>query len=261
MSVFNSLYADQYDQLYAEKNYLGECDLVETAVKRYADKAPATLLDIGCGTGTHAIEFARRGYKVTGVDLSQSMIDHAGQKSVSLKSEERPTWLCGDARNFYAGATFDLGIMMFAVVGYLTTNDDVLAGLRNIRRQLKFGALFICDFWYGPSVLSARPTDRVRVLPTLEGRVIRAANTTLDITHHTADVTFKLWSLQGDHLTGETTETHRVRFFFPQEFALLLSQSGFELLCMSTFPTLDTPLTEQSWNAFVVAKAVGFDGC
>lgn len=255
MSVFNSLYAGQYDQLYADKNYLGECDLIEAAVKRYADNPPSTIIDVGCGTGTHAIELARRGYRVTGVDLSQSMIDHATQKAEVVDRATRPTWLCGDARNFDTGETFDLCIMMFAVVGYLITNDDVLACLRNIRRQIKPGGLFVCDFWYGPSVLTVRPRERISVLPTPEGRVIRAASTTLDVVQHTADVVFMLWTLEDDRLTGETTETHRMRYFFPQEFALLLSQSGFTLQSISAFPTLDAPLTDQVWNAFVVAKA------
>lgn len=256
MSVFNSLYAGQYDQLYAEKNYGSECDLVDAAVARHAGAKPSTLLDVGCGTGGHAIEMARRGYRVTGVDLSQHMLDHAARKASDLDPSQRPAWLCGDARNFDTGLTHDLAIMMFAVVGYLTANQDVLAGLRNIRRQLKPGALFICDFWYGPSVLSVRPTDRVRVLSTSEGRVIRSASTTLDIAQHTADVTFKLWSLQGDRLTGETSETHRMRYYFPQEFALFLSQSGFTMESLTAFPSLDAPLDDQSWNALVVAKAI-----
>jgi SAM-dependent methyltransferase len=255
MSVFESVYAGQYDQLYAAKDYRGECDLVEAAVKRHAKKAPRTLLDIGCGTGSHSIELAQRGYQVTGVDLSQSMLDAAARKSATLPVEHRPAWQCGDAREFDTGRTFELGIMMFAVIGYLTTNDDVLKGLRNIRRQLETGALFLCDFWYGPSVLSVRPTDRVRVLDTPDGRVIRAASTTMDPASHTADVTFHLWTLQGERLASETRETHHLRFFFPQEFALLLSVSGFKLHGMSAFPTLDERLSDATWNAFTVAEA------
>lgn len=256
MTVFAKAYSSQYDHLYAEKDYRGECDLVEAAVKRHAKSAPHTLLDIGCGTGSHAIELAQRGYAVTGVDLSQSMLDEAARKSAGLEAAQRPTWLCGDARDFDTGRTFELGIMMFAVVGYLTRNDDVLNGLRNIRRQLVQGALFVCDFWYGPSVLTTRPTDRVRVLETPAGRVIRAASTTLDTVQHTADVTFKLWTLEGERLVGETRETHHLRYFFPQEFALLLSVAGFSLHAMSAFPSLDKPLGDDTWNAFTVAEAV-----
>jgi len=255
MSIFASLYASQYDQLYSEKNYISECDLIEAAVKRHTASRPVTLVDIGCGTGTHSIELAKRGYRVTGVDLSQSMIDHASKKAVALDSAKLPTWIRGDARDFDAGTTFDLGIMMFAVIGYLTTNEDLLKGLSNIRRQLKLGGLLVCDFWYGPSVLSAKPEDRVRALSVEGGQIIRASSTSLDVANHTANVTIKLWTLRGDRLTGETTETHRLRYFFPQEFALLLSQSGFTLQSISGFPTLDDPLTERNWNAFVVAKA------
>ena len=256
MNVFNSLYAGQYDRLYAEKNYTGECDLIEAAVKRYTTGRPDTLVDIGCGTGNHSIELARRGYRVTGVDPSRSMLDQAVRKAAAFGDAQRPAWLCGDARDFDTGTVFDLAIMMFAVLGYLTTNEDAIKGLRNIRRQLKTGALFICDFWYGPTVLRARPTDRVRVLNTPEGRVIRGASTTLDPVHHTADVTFKLWALEGDRLIGETSETHHLRYFFPQEFALMLSVAGFELNGMSAFPSLDQPLGDESWNALSIATAI-----
>jgi SAM-dependent methyltransferase len=245
MSVFNSHYAGQYDRLYVEKNYQSECDLIDEAVLRHASATPKTLLDVGCGTGGHAIELASRGYSVTGVDLSQAMLDQAIDKTKAIDSTLRPTFLCGDARDFETGQVHDLAIMMFAVVGYLISNDDVLAGLRNIRRQLKPGALFLCDFWYGPSVLSVRPTDRV----------IRSASTIMDVVKHTADVTFKLWTLEGDRLVGETTETHRMRYFFPQEFALMLSVSGFRLRSMSAFPSLDKPLGDDSWNACIVAEA------
>ena len=256
MTIFNELYSNQYDHLYAEKNYQGECDLIEAAIKRYGNSTPSALLDIGCGTGSHAIELAQRGYYVTGIDLSQPMLDCAMQKASLMKLIHQPTWLNGDARDFDTGLTFDLGIMMFAVIGYFTTNDDVLNGLRNIRRQLKPGALFICDFWYGPSVLSTRPTDRVRLINTPGGRVVRAASTTLDVVRHTADVTINIWSLANNRLIGESRETHRLRYFFPQEFALMLSAAEFKLCGISAFPSLDNPLADDTWNALAVAQAI-----
>jgi SAM-dependent methyltransferase len=255
MNVFNEVYAGQYDGLYASKNYPSECDLIENAVKRHAVTKPTTLMDVGCGTGGHAIELGRRGYAVTGVDLSQHMVNLAADKSTGLPPSQRPQWVCGDVREFETGCQYDLAIMMFAVVGYLTTNNDVLAGLRNVRRHLKPGALFVCDFWYGPSVLAVSPTDRVREVTTPIGKVIRAANTTLDVVNHTADVSFKLWTLEHGRLVGETSETHRLRYFFPQEFVLFLSCAGFQLQSLSAFPSLDSPLTSESWNALVVASA------
>lgn len=256
MSVFDTLYADQYDQLYAEKSYAAECDLVVEAIRRHLPRPAQTVLDVGCGTGAHAIELARRGYQVTGVDLSKAMLDRAASKAASLEAVQRPDFLQGDARTFSTGRTHDVAIMMFAVVGYLTSNDDVLAGLRNIRRHLVPGALFVCDFWYGPSVLSVRPTDRVRVLETEHGLLIRTASTTLEIAQHTADVAFKLFALHSDRLASQTSETHRMRYFFPQEFALFLQSTGFKACSMTAFPSLDAPLTDQTWNALVVARAI-----
>lgn len=255
MSVFNSLYAEHYDRLYAEKNYDIECDLVEAAIKLHGPGPTTTFLDVGCGTGGHAIGLTSRGYDVTGVDLSADMLKHAREKAVALLPSRQPTWICGDVKTFDAGKRFDVAIMMFAVVGYLTLNEDVMKGLRNIRRHLNPGSLFICDFWYGPSVLALQPSDRVRVIELPKGEVIRVTNTTLNTVQHTADVSFQLWSFGEDKLVSKTKEMHRLRYYFPQEFALLLSQSGFTIQSISAFPTLDAPLTDQTWSAFVVARA------
>lgn len=255
MSVFNAGYAEQYDHFYEAKDYRGECDLVEAAFDRFGTK-PTTLLDVGCGTGKHLIELARRGYRTSGVDLSQAMLDQADRAAAALPEDRRPALLCGDARDFDYGQTFDAAIMMFAVIGYLTGNDDVLAGLRNIRRHLTPGALFVCDFWYGPTVLGMGVSDRVRVLDRDGEQVIRATSTTLDPLSHTADVTFRLWTIRDAHVLSESTELHRLRYFFPQEFGLLLGDAGFSLESLTAFPTIDEKPNADTWNAFAVARAV-----
>jgi ubiquinone/menaquinone biosynthesis C-methylase UbiE len=254
MTVFNSLYASAYDTLYTDKNYAQECDLIAASCAKF-DSAPASILDIGCGTGSHVMEWSRRGLDCVGVDLSSDMLSIAQSKSDAEGTPHKPKWIQGDARNFDAGGQYDLATMMFAVVSYLTTNEDVLACLSNIRKHLKPGALFMCDFWYGPAVLSVRPNERVRVIEVPQGRTIRAAATTVDSFAQTADVDFRLWTIEGERYLGETRETHRMRYFFPQEFNLLLSMCGFESLSLSQFPSLDLKLTDESWNAFCVAVA------
>lgn len=256
MSVFGEAYSKQYDGLYAAKDYKFECDMLQEAITRCSPIKPRSLLDVGCGTGGHALELARRGYNVTGVDLSQAMLDAAANKSDELLDCTPPKWLLGDMRTFETGQRHDFAYMMFAVIGYMNSNDDVIAGLANIRRHLNIGSLFVCDFWYGPSVLATRPTDRIREVSTLDSLVIRAANTELDIASHTAEVTFKLWALDRGRLMDQTVEKHHVRYFFPQEFSLFLSCSGFKLNSITSFPSLDDKLTNESWNALVVATAV-----
>lgn len=252
---FASLYANEYDTLYNKKNYQKECDLIEAASLKFGGR-PATILDIGCGTGSHSIELAKRGYQCAGVDLSAAMLALAAQKSDAAHLAKPPRWIEGNIMSFDAPGDHDIAIMMFAVVGYLTTNEDVLAGLCNVRKHLKPGSLFICDFWYGPAVLSVRPEDRLRITASGQRRIMRAASTKIDSLNQTADVTFRLWKVDGDTFAGETLEVHRMRYYFPQEFRAFLSQAGFESISMSEFPSLDQPLTDQSWNALTIARAI-----
>jgi SAM-dependent methyltransferase len=255
MAVFNELYADQYDLLYEAKDYATECDLVETAFAQVRSEGLKSVLDIGCGTGKHALELAKRGYEVVGVDLSKAMLAHARRSALAVADAQRPKFLHGDAKDFETGQVFESAIMMFAVIGYLVKNDDVLTALRNIRRQLKLGAPFICDFWYGPSVLAQKPEDRVRVLDLPEGQVVRATTTTLDTLAHTADVSFRLWEIGNEKKARRSQEVHRLRYFFPEEMRLMMQVAGFEMNSITAFPSLTEVPSDTTWNALVVATA------
>ena len=75
--IFGSTYADAYDLLYEEKDYLAECDLLESLFQTYGEGPIHRIIDFGCGTGNHAIPLASRGYQVTGVDRSVNMLSQA----------------------------------------------------------------------------------------------------------------------------------------------------------------------------------------
>jgi len=69
-TVFGSEYAGAYDAIYGDKDYAAECDLVERIFKTYGYGVVQSVMDLGCGTGGHALPLAERGYEVSGIDRS-----------------------------------------------------------------------------------------------------------------------------------------------------------------------------------------------
>jgi SAM-dependent methyltransferase len=258
-TVFGSAYADAYDILYRDKDYQAECDLIETCMRRFLPDKPKAILDVGCGTGNHTINLVRRGYRVHGVDSSAAMLDTAREKLRALRGsipDSSVAFSSGDMADFRLGETFDLAIMMFAVLGYQITNERLMDTLRNLRCHLRLGALLVSDFWYGPAVLATRPSERVRDICDDGRRIIRSVRTDLDTLRHVARVDFHVWTLDETRLLSETREIHEMRFFFPQELRFILKESGFEIASLSAFPSLDAPVGESTWNALLIARAV-----
>lgn len=248
---FDREYASAYDALYGDKDYDAECNLLEEVFRRFAGIPIRTVLDLGCGSGNHAIPLAQRGFNVAGVDRSRAMLAAAEAKAAS---RDLPLSLHeGDIRHLDLQRHFDAVVMMFAVLGYQTENTDVLDALATARRHLRPGGLLVFDCWNGLAVLSQRPGDRVKVVPTRDGKIIRIASAALDVEHQLCEIHYRLLRLEGDRLIGETEEEHQMRFFFPSEIELFLRMSNLRLLRVGAFPHFDLPADEAVWNVLVVA--------
>ncbi|MEP6619508.1 MAG: methyltransferase domain-containing protein [bacterium] len=256
--TFGAAYAGQYDILYQDKDYDAEVAMLERVFERHELKGNA-VLDLGCGTGQHAIRLARRGYDVTGVDRAPEMLAIARVKAEQSLDEvaPQPSFVEGDVTSVrLGGSPYDAVLMMFAVLGYQVTNEAVRASLRTVRAHLRPGALFICDVWYGPAVLSVRPSERTKVVDAPDGQVIRSVRTHLDSFAHRADVSYRVWRLRGKEVIAEMKETHSMRFFFPQELAILFEDAGLSLLELRAFGNTDTQPTEGTWSVLAVGRAV-----
>lgn len=254
MESFHEAYAEMYDQLYAHKDYSGECGLIRQAIQKYAHGEIKRIADWGCGTGSHTIPLARHGYHMTGVDLSHPMLQVARHKAAAAGLDIH--WVEGDVRNVQLPGQFDAGLFMFAVLGLLRTNQEVMAAFHNARKHIRPQGLMLFDVWYGPAVLTIKPSDSAKIIPMPDGKVIRVGSGQLDSRHHLCEVRFHLWHLQGDRLAQETEEVQVVRYFFPMELELMLHHACFSLLSLTAFPTLDRPADESTWNVFGVARAV-----
>lgn len=245
-------YSNYYDSLYAEKDFAAECDFVETVFDDYADHPVKCILDLGCGTGGHAVLLAHRGYQLSGVDISGSMLSIARSKAKELHL--KIDYQLQNIRELQFEKSFDAVISMFAVMGYQTSNRDLEQTILSVGRHLNPGGLFIFDGWFGPAVLSERPVERTKIIETETGRIMRHARPELDIVNQVVRVFYKVLHLSGDTLIDEVDEVHDMRFFFHQEIKYFLEKSGFELLKISPFLELDRPITEYDWNMSVVAR-------
>jgi SAM-dependent methyltransferase len=249
--VFGADYSDSYDALYADKDYGAECDLVEEIFRR-AGRPIRSLLDLGCGTGRHAVELANRGYEVVGVDLSEGMLERARRRAIDT-APGATTFVRGDIQTIQLERRFDAVLSMFAVVGYQIGDDAVRATLANVRRHLEPGGVFIFDVWYGPAVIAMGPSERVKVVPTDGGDIERKAIGTLEAGVHVCSVKYELTQRRPGGTDATASEMHRMRYFFDEELRELLQEAGLTLLNLTAFPDVENPPSEESWNVLAVA--------
>lgn len=132
-------YADQYDKEPFTHGTLGECDFIEMELNY---NKSLKIIDIGCGTGRHAIELAKRGYSVTGIDLSEAQLKKAREKAE--QENVKVEFLRYDARNLPFENQFDVAIMICEGAFPLMETDKMnFEILKNAARALKSTGKFI----------------------------------------------------------------------------------------------------------------------
>ncbi|HEY9287991.1 MAG TPA: class I SAM-dependent methyltransferase [Candidatus Dormibacteraeota bacterium] len=115
---FGPSYLALYDE-YLQERTPGEVDQLEALLHL---EPPLRILDLPCGHGRHAIELARRGYDVTGIDLSPSMLEVARKRALTAGVSVR--FLEGDMREPIGEPAFDLVLNLFTSLGYFSDPAD-----------------------------------------------------------------------------------------------------------------------------------------
>jgi SAM-dependent methyltransferase len=120
---------------------------VETSVENILKLVPIEpgdpVLDICCGVGRHTSEFARRGFAVTGVDITQAYLDAAAETSAG--SPIQAEYIHQDARTFLRPKAFKLCLNLFTSFGYFGNPDDDLLVLKNCAQNLTPDGWFVLE--------------------------------------------------------------------------------------------------------------------
>jgi len=249
MPVFKD-YSNYYNLLYKDKDYAAEVNYITRMVNDHNPESK-TVLNLGCGTGNHDFIFADKGYNVVGADLSEDMIKIANDKKQKLGTANID-FITGDARTLSLKKEFDVVLSLFHVMSYQSGNDDLEKAFNTAYTHAKKGGLFIFDCWYGPGVLTDRPTVRDKQFENDEFKVNRLSTPTLHVNDNCVDVEFKVDIL--NKTTSENykiTELHKMRYLFLPELNYFLSKAGFTVKLAEEWLSGKT-LTEKSWNATLV---------
>ncbi|MCM1126806.1 MAG: class I SAM-dependent methyltransferase [Lachnospiraceae bacterium] len=245
-------YAYYYNAFYKDKDYKKETEMIEMLLKKWGDFPQNCILNLGCGTGRHDVEFAKMGYCVTGVDLSPQMIDIANrnnkQKGLMIEYE------VADIRNYVTSKSYDVVTALFHVMSYQNSNEDIINAFLTAANAIRENGIFIFDLWYGPGVLSDKPTVRFKTVHDEKYTLHRVAVPAVHIEENVVDVNYCIFVIENE--TGYTRlveEVHKMRYFFIPELKIYLQQAGFELLeCLDSNTLQKTNFN--SWTAICVAK-------
>ena len=139
------LIAPIYDEINKEIDYSAWADFIEAAVKANSDTRPELVLDLGCGTGSMTLELGKRGYDMTGVDISVEMLDIARERAYDIGLADKMLWLCQDMTEFELYGTVDLAVSCLDCLNHLTKPGELDKCLALVHNYLIPDGLFIFD--------------------------------------------------------------------------------------------------------------------
>lgn len=240
-------YACKYDNESFTQGTLGECDFIEREIEHNKNTA---ILDIGCGTGRHSIELTRRGYRVIGVDLSESMLARAREKAAA--DGLTVDFQRHDARNLPFVGQFDLAIML-CEGGFPLMETDAMnfAILQSATRALNNHGRFIFTTLNG-------------LFPLYHSVEKFCASGAPDNATYRSN-SFDLMTFRDHNITtiaDDSDRTHELhcdeRYYIPSEITWLLTSLGFRSVDifgakLGAF-SRNHPLTAEDFEMLVIAQ-------
>lgn len=136
-----------YLQIYRHRNDEDARHLINLFQRSIPINTKSKVLDIACGAGRHSLELARRGFDVTGFDLSGFLI---GEAKKALKNSEeknlKAKFIIKDMRYFNFKNSFDAAVNFFTSFGYFDNDRENFQVIENVSGSLKTGGYFVFDF-------------------------------------------------------------------------------------------------------------------
>lgn len=255
MSSYIGRHAELYDTFYSEKEYKTEAAFVHQCILKYGIKPTKKILELACGTGSHALELEKWGYNIIATDYSEDMLKCA---KIKIKNKSSSVvFRSQDMKNLdISERPFEAVICLFDSIGYVATNDALTEVFQGVRRHLCDGGLFIFEFWHAAAMLKNYDPVRVKRWKISKGDLIRISETCLDIPRQMSQVKYTILELKDSGVYSKIEEIQENRYFLVQEMKIWLTQNNFEPLKFFAGFHDDEKITPDTWHIVAVARRI-----
>jgi SAM-dependent methyltransferase len=237
-----------YDQIMCSVDYEGWADYVEQLLNRFSAR-PCSVLDLACGTGSSTIPFARRGYRATGIDISEAMLVRARLKAA--ESGLDIDFLKRDLCRLEMEEKYDLALLFQDGLNYLPGEEQLACAFSEVYAALNPGGLFIFDLTR-PGRRPGSEENRVNWADQDDFTLVWESGYTPEAEIWTIRLTAFYRVENG--LYKKFQEQHQEKDFDPGRTGDLLEQAGLSLLAIYPSFRLETAEGTEPKLTFISKK-------
>jgi len=253
VSSYIGRHAELYDLFYADKQYSKEADFIHKCLQHYSKKMPKSVLELACGTGSHAFSLEKLGYQIFAIDNSHDMLECAKRKAYQHSS--KITFYEQDMQKFQIpDEKFDSAICLFDSIGYVLTNTAIEQVFSHVHLHLKENGLFVFEFWHSAAMVKKYDPLRVRRYKYHNKEIIRISETELDYTKNVAHVKYTILESNNNGDYKKIEETQNNRFFSISEMTLFLKNQNFEPIKFFDGYTYNETITDDTWHIVAIVR-------
>jgi SAM-dependent methyltransferase len=232
--IVDSVLYNEYSSFFAEFYDILHADISDVkALIRIAQKGGPHVLELGSGTGRILLPMAKAGMNVTGIEISQDMIDIANQKldQEQLAIKERCKIVKGDVLDFNLDATFDLILASCNFVNHFTDYKSLKKMFAQVRNHLKDDGVFLvdCSLPDLPAMVAANHKQEIFEFDNSEKgtKIIDRFTPSYDFVNQLEHDYIVLEEYKEGQLLRREECKETLSFYFPREMIFLLESEGF----------------------------------
>ncbi len=214
---FDEIYLKLYSFLENPEAVKKQCDFIEKAMELKKDMR---ILDLACGQGRHAIELAKRGYDITGLDYSEYLLSVASERA--RKEGVEVNFIKGDMRELPFENEFDAIYMFFTSFGYFSDEENFRV-LKEVSKSLKKGGKFLIDL--SNPIMVIKNFQYESWILTKDGLICLEQNEFDPVKMRTR--TLRLVFKEGKEINRKE---HIVRLYTPAELSYLMELAGLKTI-------------------------------